>query len=56
MKINTFEYMQRKTYLQEAKKKENEEENFKVLRINLGEASKVKPALIKFHVKRLSRF
>lgn len=38
------------------KKKRKSQENFKVLRINPAEASKVKSALIKFHVQRLSRF
>lgn len=38
------------------RKKKKSQENFKVLRINPAEASKVKSALIKFHVQRLSRF
>lgn len=39
-----------------AERKKKSQENFKVLRINPAEAPKVKSALIKFHVKCLSRF
>lgn len=47
---------QQQKKLPAGKKKRKSQANFKVLRINPAEASKVKSALIKFHVQRLSRF